>query len=253
MIAVFKDHFSGHASKYAAFRPVYPRALVDFLADLAPATEVALDVGCGTGQLSTLLTARFGRVVATDASAKQIAEAEPADRVEYRVAPCEASGLPDASVDLLTVAQAAHWFDLDRFYAEARRVLRPGGVLALICYMHPDVTGPVRDVFLHFYEPVCGPYWPPERRMIEDGYRSLAFPFEELPAPTMDLVADWTLDDLLGYVDTWSAVRALEKARGREPYERFVEAMYSADPDPARRRRVSWPLAMRVGRKRAAG
>lgn len=249
----FKDHFSSHASKYAAHRPVYPSELVDHLADLAPATDVALDVGCGTGQLSTLLAARFRRVVATDASARQIAEAEPADRVEYRVAPCEASGLPDASVDLLTVAQAAHWFDLDRFYVEARRVLRPGGVIALICYMHPDVTGAVRDVFLHFYEPVCGPFWPPERRMIEDGYRSLAFPFEELPAPPMDLVADWTLDDLLGYVDTWSAVRALEKASGREPYERFVEAMRQADPDPVRRRRVSWPLAMRVGRKRAAG
>ncbi|HMF06909.1 MAG TPA: class I SAM-dependent methyltransferase, partial [Methylocella sp.] len=130
----FKDHFSANSAKYAANRPTYPRALIDFLADIAPGHEQALDCGCGSGQLSTLLAARFNRVFATDASAQQIANATPHERVAYRTAPAEQSGLPEGSVDLITVAQAAHWLDLKAFYAEVRRVGRANAILALITY-----------------------------------------------------------------------------------------------------------------------
>jgi ubiquinone/menaquinone biosynthesis C-methylase UbiE len=209
----FKDHFSGHSAEYAARRPTYPPALVDFLADLAPGHELALDCACGSGQLSTLLASRFARVVATDASAQQIASAAPHPGVEYQTARAEESRLPDASADLLTVAQAAHWLDLDLFYVEARRVARPKGVLALITYnmLHTGNAEADRRVG-RFYGATVGPYWPFERRIVEDGYRSLRFPFEEIAPPALEMEAFWSLDDLAGYIDTWSAVKAAEKA-----------------------------------------
>src|SRR5262245_61597403 len=207
----FKDHFSSAAGKYAAYRPVYPPELVDFLADTAPGTELVLDCACGTGQLSVPLARRFARVMATDASASQIEHAERRHRVDYRVAPADASGLPDASADLVTVAQAAHWLDLDRFYAEARRVLTRRGIVALVTYGNPTTEGPLLAILRHFYTDVVGRYWPPERRLVEEEYRTLPFPFDELEAPPMVMTMSWRLEDLVGYVDTWSAVRAAEK------------------------------------------
>jgi len=244
----YKDHFSTRAADYAAFRPRYPVALVEHLASIAPARGLVLDAGCGTGQLSVLLAQRFERVIATDASAAQIAHAEPHERVVYRVAPAERSGLDDAGADLVTVAQAAHWFALDSFYAEVRRVLRPGGVLALITYGVIEADGEVGAVLKHFYYDVFGPFWPPERRHVESGYRTLPFPFEELTAPPLAMRATWPLDGLIGYVDTWSAVRQAEKTLGREPMMRLTEALQAVWGDPAAVREISWPLAIRLGR-----
>ncbi|SEI75392.1 Methyltransferase domain-containing protein [Azotobacter beijerinckii] len=243
----FKDHFSTAAAGYAAHRPSYPAALIDYLADLAPATACALDCGCGTGQLSGPLAGRFARVLATDASAAQIANAEPHPGVDYRVALAEDSGLPPASVDLITVAQAAHWLDLERFYAEVRRVARPGAALALISYGVLQVEGPPTPLVEHFYYRVLGPWWPAERRHVEEGYRSLPFPFAERQAPALAIEVQWGLAELLGYLDTWSAVRELEKAQGRAPVERFAAELAAAWGDPAARRTVRWPLALRVG------
>lgn len=244
----FKDHFSAAATGYAAHRPRYPAALIDHLADLAPATACALDCGCGTGQLSVPLARRFARVVATDASAAQIANAEPHPGVEYRVALAEDSGLPPASVDLITVAQAAHWLDLERFYAEVRRIARPGAALALISYGVLQVEGAPAPVVEQFYYRVLGPWWPAERRHVEEGYRSLPFPFAECRAPALAIEVQWPLAELLGYIDTWSAVRALEKARGRVPLEQFAAGLAAAWGDPGMCRTVRWPLALRVGR-----
>jgi SAM-dependent methyltransferase len=154
-----------------------------------------------------LLGESFGRVIATDAGAQQVASAEPHPRVEYRVAVAEASGLADHSVDLITAAQAAHWFDLTAFSAEARRVGRPGGLLALITYGVSEIDPDIDPVVQHFYEDVVGPYRPPERRHVEDGYRSFDFPFEEITAPPLAVVVNRRAADLIGYADTWSAVR----------------------------------------------
>jgi SAM-dependent methyltransferase len=244
----FKDHFSSRAAAYAAHRPTYPAALVDHLAGLAPARDRALDCGCGTGQLSVLLAERFAEVVATDASAAQVANATPHPGVRYRVAPAEQSGLADGSVDLVTVAQAAHWLDLDAFYAEARRVARPGAILALVTYGIMQVEGGPGPVVDHFYHAVAGPHWPPERRHVETGYRSLPFPVPDLPTPDLAITVSWALADLIGYVETWSAVRALEAASGRTPVERFHAALAEGWGDPAARRNVRWPLALRLGR-----
>jgi SAM-dependent methyltransferase len=244
----FKDHFSSHAAGYAAYRPTYPAALIDFLADAAPAPGLAIDCGCGTGQLSVPLAARFDRVIAIDASASQIATATAHPRVDYRVAPAEATGAPDHSADLLTVAQAAHWLDLDRFYTEARRVIRRNGVLALITYGVLDVDPEIESVVQRFYRDIIGPYWPPERRQVDTGYRDLAFPFTEMSYPRLAIEASWSLAEFIGYVDTWSAVRAAEKAVGREPMEAFVRDVSVAWGDPDRRRTIQWPLSMRMAR-----
>jgi len=247
-MSAFKDHFSTRSAEYAAYRPTYPRALVDFLADAAPGAELALDCGCGTGQLSVLLCERFARVVATDASEKQIENAEPHARVAYRVAPAEASSLGEASADLVVAAQAAHWFDLPAFYAEARRVARPHGVVALVTYGVIEMEEPVDAVVKHFYRDIVGPYWPPERRHVEEGYRSFDFPFAEFAAPPLAIEAAWTFDAFTGYVDTWSAVKAAETALGRAPVERFQRELAAAWGDLATRRTLRFPLSLRAGR-----
>ena len=244
----FKDHFSDHPADYAAHRPTYPVALVDFLAEAAPRRELAWDSGCGSGQLSVLLAARFERVIATDASAEQIAHAVPHPKVRYAHAPAEASGLPDGVADLAVAAQAAHWFDLAGYYAEVRRVARPGAIVALATYATMTIDQDVDPVVRRFYSEIVGPYWPPERRHTEDGYRSLAFPFDEIPAPALEMRADWALADVVGYVETWSAVRAMARATGRAPIEAFRRALAHVWGAEGTVRPVRWPLSLRIGR-----
>jgi len=201
----FKDHFSAVAAGYAAHRPSYPPALIDLLAELAPRPDLVWDAGCGSGQLSVLLADRFARVIATDASAKQIAHAAPHPHVAYVVARAEAGTLAAGTVDVAVAAQAAHWFDLPAYYAEVRRVGRLGGAVALVTYGLVRVDHVVDPVIDHFYSQVLGSYWPPERRHVDNGYRALPFPFEEIDAPGLEMQASWTRADLVGYVETWSA------------------------------------------------
>jgi SAM-dependent methyltransferase len=243
----FKDHFSQVAVSYAAHRPSYPAVLVDFLARLAPARRLAWDSGCGSGQLTTLLAAAFERVIATDASADQIAHATAHPRVEYRCSPAEASGLPDRVADLATAAQAAHWFDLPAYCAEVRRVLRPGGIVALISYGVVEAGADLDAVIRPFYAGVLAPYWPPERWHVDDGYRSVSFPFAELEAPTFEIRREWRLEQLLGYIGTWSAVWALERAGEHDRLATFQRELAAAWGTAAVRT-VRWPLALRVGR-----
>jgi SAM-dependent methyltransferase len=242
------DHFSQIAARYAAHRPTYPAAAVDLLAELAPGRDLAWDSGCGSGQLSVLLAERFARVIATDASAEQIAMGRTHPLVEYRRAPAEASGLPDAVVDLAVSAQAAHWFDLPGYYAEVRRVARPCAIVALLTYGRIRVDADVDPFIERFYGGVLGRYWPPERRSVEDGYRSLAFPFEEIPVPPLEMGERWALGALLGYVDTWSATWALERAEGRGPIEAFQREIARVWGVAAAVRPVHWDLTLRVGR-----
>jgi SAM-dependent methyltransferase len=186
--------------------------------------------------------------VATDASEAQLARAEPDPRVEYRRATAEASGLPDSSVDLAAAAQAAHWFHLEAYYAEVRRVARPGAAVALVTYGLASAGAEVDPVLEEFYTRTLGPHWPPERRHVEDAYRSLPFPFREVEAPGFVMEAEWGVEEVLGYVGTWSAVRALERAEGRVPLESFRRKLTEAWGGKERRRRVRWTLSLRVGR-----
>jgi SAM-dependent methyltransferase len=254
MSPTFHDHFSGVASRYADFRPHYPAGLFDYLATLAPRDLVVWDCACGNGQATLDLAQHFDRVIATDASKEQIASATPHPHVEYRVAPAEQSGLPDASAGLITVAQALHWFDLDRFYAEAKRVLRPSGVLAAWAYGINEVEGNrVNELVQNFYSRTVGPYWPPERKLVESGYRTIPFPFTELAPPAFRMEARWTLEQLLGYFSTWSATNRFIKATGCNPLEPLSEALVRVWGEANSPRLIVWPLSLRLGRTSLAG
>lgn len=244
----FHDHFSSHAADYARFRPTYPSDLFAYLAGLCDVHDLAWDVGTGSGQAAVALAAHFHRVVATDASAEQIAQATPHPRVTYHTAPAEHSPLADASVDLVAVAQALHWFNFDPFFAEVNRVLRPGGVFAAWTYgVLFTASTEIDAVFAQFLDTVA-PYWPPERRYIDAGYQTIPFPFDELAAPSFSMEAVWTLDTLLGYLGTWSAAKRCAAATGADPVEAQREAFIDAWGDPATSQRIRWPLHLRVGR-----
>jgi SAM-dependent methyltransferase len=246
----FKDHFSSLAAAYSEFRPLYPPALFDYLASCCPQRRAVWDCACGTGQATLALAERFDAVIATDASQKQVAAATPHPNVTYRVATAEHSGIDPASLDLVTVAQALHWFNLDAFYAEVRRVLRTSGVLAVWTYnvLHVDDAACDRLV-QEFYYDIVGPYWPAERRLVEEGYRSLSFPFPESAVPAFDMEVSWERGQLLGYMRTWSATGRYVEATQRDPVAALEERLVPLWPDANSRRRVSWPLAVRMGRK----
>jgi SAM-dependent methyltransferase len=245
----FHDHFSGVAERYADFRPRYPAALFDYLTTLVPAGSVVWDCASGNGQAAVDLAARFASVIATDASKEQIGAAKPHPRIIYRVATAENSALAEGSVDLITVAQAVHWFAFERFYAEVRRVVRPGGVVAIWAYGINVVEGEdVNRLAYEYYSETIGPYWPPERQLVEDGYRTIPFPFEEITAPAFSMEADWTLDQLLGYFTTWSATNRYIKERGTKPLVALRESLIEVWGEPQRTRRITWPLPMRIGR-----
>lgn len=244
----FKDHFSRQAIEYARFRPRYPRALFDFIAAAAPNDERALDAATGNGQAATALAAHFEKVIALDASAGQLARAQPNDRVEYRVALAEATGLSARSFDALTVAQALHWLDLDLFYAEARRLLQPRGVLAVWAYNDLRIARAVDAIVKHFHDDVVGPFWPPERKIVGRGYLALPFPFHEIETPPFEIEVQWSLEQLLGYLRTWSATERFRAAGRDDPVAALTPDLTKAWGNPSDVKRAIWPLTVRVGR-----
>lgn len=242
------DHFSAVAQQYAESRPTYPPELFAWLAEACAGHELAWDVGAGNGQASVALAAHFAKVLATDLSAAQITQAVPHQRIEYRAAPADRSGLSDASADLVTVAQALHWFDLDAFYAEVRRVLKPGGLIAAWTYGVLHVEGEaVEERVSRFYYNVVGPYWPAERRHVESGYAQLPFPFEAVTSPALAIRLLWTLDDLLGYCRSWSATSRCHRATGSDPIIALAAELAPVWGERERRRLVTWPIAIRAG------
>jgi SAM-dependent methyltransferase len=244
----FKDHFSGHAASYAAYRPGYPPALFAFLETLTPGRDLAWDCATGNGQAALSLAEVFAKVIATDASRRQLDNALPHPKVEYRVATAESSGLLDRSVDLLTVAQAVHWFDFDRFYAEARRVLRPGGAIAVWTYNLLRGTPAISALVDRLAREISGAYWPPERRWVDEEYRTLPFPFPEVPAPVFQHTESWDLERLVAYFRTWSANVRYQAATGKDPIAEIAPELAAAWGDPEETRTLTWPIYMRAGR-----
>lgn len=244
----FSDHFSQVATDYAQFRPVYPPELFAFLGQLCVSRRQVWDCACGNGQASVGLAEVFEQVIATDASAAQIASARADPRIHYRVAPAEASGLPAQSCDLVTVAQALHWIDLPRFYAEVERVLRPGGVLAVWSYGRLELDGAEVDaVVQHFYQEVIGPCWPPGREHVDEGYRNLPFPLPQLPVPPFNMTLHWTLPHFAGYVRSWSATARYIQLHGEDPVAGLLQQL---EPlwGQAEARLIRCPLSVRCGR-----
>jgi SAM-dependent methyltransferase len=243
-----ENPFETGGSDYARHRPTYPPALAEALAKLCPATSGALDVGCGNGQFSCLLANLFDRVTATDPSAEQIENAFPHPNVTYRIESAESISLDDGSVDLVTAAQAAHWFDLDRFYEEARRVSRDDAIIALLTYGVPELDGRIGKRFERFYWEEIYDFWPAARRHVEEGYSGMAFPFEELPFPDLAIERRWNLVELLGYIRTWSATRAAEKAGAFEIIAHFEMKLSRLWGETATVRTIRWPINGRIGR-----
>lgn len=244
----FRDHFAPQASAYAAYRPSYPKAFIAHLASLAPAHALAWDVGTGSGQAAILLAEHFDHVHATDASDRQVQFASAHPRVEYRVAKAEHSGLSDASVDLVAIGQALHWFATDEFYREVDRVLKRGGILAAWSYHMLRADASANAVIDWFYAERVGSYWPPERTHVEQYYRDLPFPYADIDIGEWRIEDRFTREQVIGYVSTWSAVRHARDAEGSDPMEEFrarLSEVWPADEV----REVWWTLFARVGRK----
>jgi SAM-dependent methyltransferase len=248
----FCDHFTAVADAYASRRPRYPGELFAYLSRVVRGHDLAWDCAAGSGQATLPLADYFRRVLGTDISGAMLAKAPPHPSVEYRTASAYDSGLESHSADLVTVAQGLHWLDPEHFYAEADRVLRPAGVLAVWTYGNQVLEDSVlNDLIDRFYRGVVGPYWPPERQHVETGYRTLAFPYPELDHPTFQMQETWTLGELLGYVGTWSATQLYRQARGVDPIPELAARLQPVWGDPHSSRLVRWPLSLRVGRREA--
>lgn len=245
----FKDHFSSVAADYADSRPRYPAALFDFLAEAAPARNLAWDCATGNGQAAVALAEPFSSVVATDASAEQLAHAFSRPRVRYVAGRAEPSPLRTATVDLVTVAQAIHWFDLDRFFAEVSRVLVPSGVLAFWTYdllrAGDDVDPLIDDVY---FRRLAG-FWPPERRLVDERYASIPMPFPPIEVPPFAMTLRWDAEAVLRYLKTWSAVPRYRSAHGKDPIDEVRSELLERWGDPTVVRDITWPLTVRCGRK----
>jgi SAM-dependent methyltransferase len=242
------DLFSRNAATYAAARPRYPAALYEAILAVTPGRSVVWDCATGNGQAAVDLARYFDRVIATDASAEQLRHALPAPNVEYRHASAEDSGLSPDAVDLTTVAQALHWLDHERFYGEVRRVSVPGGVFAAwtygSCHAGDDVELLLRD----FEDGLLGPYWDPRRRWVDEGYRTIPFPFAEFPMPAFELRVEWSLSQLGGYLRSWSAVARYRQAHGNDPVTPLLDRIVKHWGAPEATRVIVWPLRARVGR-----
>lgn len=243
----FHDHFSDRATAYARFRPTYPPELFAWLSRVSPGRALAWDAGTGSGQAARGLAQHFTRVVATDPSTAQLEEAEPHPAIQYRRGVEGESGLEPATADLVTAAQALHWFDLEAFYREVARVMRPGGLLAVWCYGLHRVIPEIDRVFDRFYGETVGPWWPKERAEVESGYRSLPFPYPEITVPSFDMEANLDMAGLLAYVGTWSAVRRKIAATGEDPIVALAQELPASWGDPSATRTVRWPLSVRAG------
>ncbi|MCB0532430.1 MAG: class I SAM-dependent methyltransferase [Lewinellaceae bacterium] len=244
-----KDNFSHQAASYARYRPVYPPSLIEHMANLAPGKHAAWDCATGNGQVAVALAEHFESVLATDMSAQQLEHARPHPRIRYAQERAEHCSAADETFDLITVAQAVHWFDFESFFAEVQRVLRPDGILALIGYsLFTADDADIDAVVRHFYVDITGPYWDAERRHIDAAYQTIPFPLKEIDMPHFFMEFNWTADDVLGYFSSWSAVQHYIRANGHNPVE-LIEPDLRAAWGGVGSRKISNQLLLKVGRK----
>lgn len=241
------DYFSERSREYATYRPDYPLTLFETIAGKVPGKRAAWDAGCGTGKAAGKLVDYFDIVVGTDISIELLKNAAGRRGVQRVVARAEVCCLKGDSVDLVTVAQALHWFDLDGFYKEAKRVLRPGGAVAAWIYGLSRVSPEVDRIVAGFYDGFLGPYWPPQRRYIDEEYKTIPFDFDRTESLLFTMEALWTVDRFLGYLGTWSSVKRFRDDNGCEPLEKVSAEIVEAWGGPEEERVVRWPIFARMG------
>ena len=246
----FIDRFAFAAGDYAFYRPHYPDALFDWLEQRLPNASWVWDCGTGSGQAAFALALRFPNVLATDPSLAQLAHAERAECLSYVAMAAESCAVKDRSIDLVTVAQALHWFDRGAFFNEVKRVLAPDGLLAVWSYGLGSIEPGLDEVLRHFHDVTVGPYWSPARRLVESGYAGIEFPFHEEAGPDIPMQASWTLPQLGGYLSTWSAVGKYREVTGNDPLPMVMQALAERWGTPEEARLVRWPLRLRVGSPR---
>lgn len=240
--------FSGHAPEYSQFRPVYPPQLVKAISRLVKYRGVVWDVGCGSGQMSVPLAEHFQLVCASDISEKQVAEAPGHKGILYTVQPAEQTDFPDEFFDMVVAAQSIHWFNHEAFYREVNRVLGDGGVMVAVAYGLISIN-PALDVVINkLYHDVVGPYWQPERKFIESGFSTMPFPFDTIAFPDSSMKFSWNFKQLLGYLDTWSAVKLYEQEKGENPLETIKEQLQMSWGNN-NVQEVFFPLMIKAGRK----
>lgn len=249
MSSNFKDHFSDHSKDYDQFRPNYPDELFFHLSHVTPEHDCAWDCATGTGQAAVYLAKYYRQVIATDASQNQISQAQQQKNIHYVTAPAEHSGIESQSIDLITVAQALHWFDLDAFAVEVNRVLVDQGVLAVWTYNLLTINPDIDEIVNHLYSKLLGPYWPAERQLVESGYQDIQLPFTELDVPHFDMHAHWGLPQLVGYLNTWSATKRYQADQNSNPVEFIYKELATAWGNTEQEYPVRWPLALRLWRK----
>lgn len=244
-----KDNFSTQSNEYARFRPGYPAALFSYLFEHCHQFDSAWDCATGNGQIALQLAERFRHVEATDISENQLKNALPRPNIRYSLQAAETPDFADASFDLIVVGQAAHWFDFERFYPEAQRLLKPGGLLALVGYNLLRIdNGPIEALIEYLYAGILGKYWDPERKLVDAEYRGISFPFEEISFPQMYVEYEWTREQLIGFFNTWSALQHYVKKHGRSPMNAaFLVQVAEVWPD-GELRTVRFPIFGRIGR-----
>ena len=252
MAGMSSDYFSKRSGAYQQYRPRYPQQLFAYFFQQVGRDACVWDCATGNGQAAVGLNRYAGCVVATDSSSSQLGQAISACKVHYVQANAESVPLADDSVDFITVAQALHWFDFDQFYNEARRVLKSRGFIAAWTYSFLPVLEQLGtnlgSVIRSFYHEVLGPYWPTERRWVDEHYRSIPFPFNEITTPIFTMELEWCLADVLGYIESWSAVQRYKEHMGCDPMPLLATDLAVAWGSATSFRRMNWPLGLRFGR-----
>ncbi|MEO6289717.1 MAG: class I SAM-dependent methyltransferase [Ginsengibacter sp.] len=243
-----KDNFSKQADNYSKFRPGYPQELFDFLISLVPEQKTAWDCGTGNGQVALKLSEYFEVVHASDISANQLANAMNKDNIYYSLASAEETSYAANKFDLVTVGQAIHWFNFDRFYKEANRILKTGGYIPVFGYNILQIDKETDKIITDFYKNVTGPYWDDERKYVDENYATITFPFNEIKAPALSGKYHWTLEQVTGYLHTWSGVQHYIKKNNNNPVNPLRDKLSHAWGNTLEKE-VSFPIFMRVGRK----
>ena len=241
-----KDNFSQRASIYAQYRPHYPSALFEYIISFVKEKELAWDCGTGNGQSARALCNYFKKVFATDISQKQIDNAYKAPNIFYATEPAEQTSLANKTVHLITVAQAIHWFNFEKFYAEVKRVAKPGAVIAVWTYSLLHISDDIDKIISNFHFKTLENYWDPERKYVNDGYTSIPFPFTEIETPTFIIEVNWSLKELSGYVNTWSALQKYIHAHSFNPVNELINKIQPHWGNKVKRN-IVFPVHLRLG------